>query len=211
MAAKRKVVIAHGWNDSPANLWISWLVGELEARGFEVITPALPNPLVPRLDLWLKTLREATGELDWNTTLVGYSLGTPTTLRLLNDYADEVKIAGLILVAGFGDGIFDKPGALFDPPLDFERVKSRAKTRVVVYSNDDRMVPTKRSQQLAINLGAREVIVMGGGHFMGKSKYPRSIDRLPAVLEAVLSAYPGGWRYWFNRVVYSVTKGIISR
>ncbi len=200
MAAKRKVIITHGWNDSPANLWISWLAGELEARGFEVITPAMPNPRVPKLDLWLKTLSDAAGELDGNTTLVGYSLGTPTTLRFINDYPLDVKVAGLVLVAGFGDGIMDKPGALFDPPLEFDRIIERTKTRVVIYSDNDPMVAPKRSQQLAIALRAREVIVMGGGHFMGKNRFPSSIDRLPAALEAVLSAYPRGWRYRLSSI-----------
>ncbi len=195
MAAKRKVIITHGWNDSPANLWISWLAGELEARGFEVIVPAMPRPRVPKLDVWLKTLSDAAGELDGNTTLVGYSLGTPTTLRFINDYVKDVKIAGLVLVAGFGDGIMDKPGPLFDPPLEFDRITRRAKTRVVIYSNNDPLIAPKYSQQLAVNLGARELIVMGGGHFMGKNHFPSSIDRLPAALEAVLSAYPRGWRY----------------
>jgi predicted alpha/beta hydrolase family esterase len=198
MATKRKVIIAHGWNDSPDNLWISWLAGELKSRGFEVVTPALPRPLVPKLDHWLETLREAVGVLDRNTTLVGYSLGTPTTLRLLNDYSNDVKIAGLVLVAGFGDGILARPGALFNPPLEFDRIMGRAKTRVVIYSDDDHMIPIKRSQHLAIKLGAREVIVMGHGHFMGRSKHSNSIDRLPAALEAVLSAYPRGLKYRFR-------------
>ena len=166
----------------------------------------MPNPLVPRLDLWVKTLREASGELDSNTTLVGYSLGTPTTLRLLNDYAKDVRIAGLVLVAGFGDGILDKPGALFDPPLEFDRIMGRAKTRVMIYSDNDRMIPTKRSQHLAIRLGAREVIVMGHGHFMGRIKHANTIDRLPAALEAVLSAYPRGLKYRFRSLWKSMVR-----
>ena len=170
------------------------MAGELEARGFEVTAPPLPSPRVPRLDKWVKALREAVGELDKNTTLVGYSLGTPTTLRLLADYPKDVKIAGLVLVAGFGDGIFEKPGALFDPPLDFDRIVARAKTRVAIYSDKDRLVSPKRSQQLAWRLGAREVIVVGGGHFMGRNRFPSSIDRLPAALEAVLSCYPQSWK-----------------
>ena len=190
MKLKRRVIIAHGWRDSPANAWIDWLRVELEARGFEVTVPELPNPNLPRLGKWLATLIDAVSELDSRTTLVAYSLGTPITLRLLDNYPKDVRIAGLVLVAGFGDGIRDRPGALFSPPLDFERIKGRAKLRTVIYSDNDPIVPTKRSQQMAILLAAREVMVIGGRHFLGSKRLPGSAATIPAALEAVLSAYP---------------------
>ena len=209
MKLKRRVIIAHGWRDSPANAWIDWLRVELEARGFEVTVPVLPNPTLPRLGKWLATLINAVGELDSQTTLVAYSLGTPITLRLLDNYPKDVKIAGLVLVAGFGDGIRDRPGALFSPPLDFDRIKGRAKLRVVIYSDNDPIVPTKRSQQMAVLLGAREVMVIGGRHFLGSKRLPGSAATIPAALEAVLSAYPPSlqeriakglrWVIWWRR------------
>ena len=170
----------------------------------------MPSPRVPRLDKWVQALREAVGELDKNTTLVGYSLGTPTTLRFLADYPKNVKIAGLVLVAGFGDGIFEKPGALFDPPLDFDRIAARAKTRVAIYSDKDRFVSPKISQQLAWRLGAREVIVVGGGHFMGRNLFPGSIDRLPAALEAVLGCYPPRWERWIGDMWRSAYRRLLT-
>lgn len=190
MKTKRRVIIAHGWRDSPANAWIVWLRTELEAQGFEVTVPKLPNPNLPRLDKWLATLNDAVGTLDKNTTLVGYSLGTATTLRLLDNYPQTTKIAGLVLVAGFGEGIRDKPRALFSPPLNFNRIQARARVRVMIYSDNDPIVPMKRSQQLAVLLGAREVMVMGGRHFLGSKRLPGSAATIPAVLGAVLSAYP---------------------
>lgn len=192
----------HGFRDSPDNLWISWLRGELEARGFEVITPLLPNSNMPRLDKWLTTLGEAVGELDAQTTLVAYSLGTPTTLRLLDNYPQDIKLAGLVLVAGFGDGIRERPGALFSPPLNFERLVARANMRVVIYSDNDPIVAPKRSKLLATRLAAREVIVLGAGHFLGGKRLPGSTATLPAALEAVLSAYPSSFwkrlRNWLS-------------
>lgn len=189
---RRRVILVHGWNDSPNNLWINWLAGELEARGFEVIAPVFPNPKVPRLERWLSALAETAGYLDRHTVIVGHSLGTATALRFLNDYETEVEIAGLILVAGFGNGLKDRPGALFTPPLDFGRLKARARTRVCIYSDNDRLVSPNWSKRLALDLGARELIVLGGGHFTGGKRLPGSIDRFPAVLEAVLGSYQLG-------------------
>lgn len=180
----------HGWNDDPTNVWIDWLASELESRGYVVETPTMPNPHVPRPAKWLVALAQATGELDENTTLVAHSLGSPTVLRLLDDYPKDVRIAGLVLVAGFGDGVLERPGAFFHPPLDFNRITSRARTRVCIYSDNDPVVSPRRTKRLAMWLGAREVVVLGAGHFTGSSHLRGTIDQLPAALEAVLSCYP---------------------
>jgi predicted alpha/beta hydrolase family esterase len=175
-------------------MWSTWLLAELEARGFEVTAPVLPNPRLPRLVRWLDVLTQAAAKLDKNTTIVAYSLGTPTALRFLNDYPGKVRIAGLVLVAGFGDGIRERPGTLFSPPLDFELIKSRAKNRVVIYSSNDYLINPKRSRRLAEAIEAKEVVVLDAGHFVGIKGLPGSIDRLPTVLAAVLNGYPPGFR-----------------
>ena len=190
MRRRRRVVIAHGWNDVPSNGWINWLATELQARGIEVVAPEFPHRHVPRLGRWIETLIEAAGKLDRNTVLVGYSLGSPTTLRLLNDYPGKVRIAGLVLVAGFGDGIRERPGALFRPALDFELIWKRARRRVCIYSDNDWLIAPERSKDLAQRIGAEEVVVLGAGHFVALKQLPRVTDRLPAALEAVLSCYP---------------------
>jgi len=172
------------------------LVGELEARGFEVTAPALPRPRLPRLVQWLEVLSGAAAKLDKNTTIVAYSLGTPTALRFLNDHPGDVKIAGLVLVAGFGDGILEKPGPLFNPPLDFDKIRSRVRNRVVIYSSNDYLISPKRSRRLAEAIDAREVVVVGGGHFVGIKGLPGSIEQLPPVLEAVLAGYRRGIKEW---------------
>jgi len=205
---KRRVVIAHGWNDPHHRGWIGWLTRELQARGYEVVAPAFPHPHVPRLERWVKTFAAAAGRLDRRTVLVGYSLGSPTVLRMLNDYPGKVKLAGLVFVAGFGDGIAGRPGALFKPPLDFDRIKSRARRRICIYSDNDRLIVPKRSEQLADWIGARRVVVLGAGHFVRPGLLPGVSDELPAALEAVLSCYPKSawermrdvWR-WVRRIV----------
>lgn len=197
---RRRVVIAHGWNDGGNNLWINWLVDELKRRRYEVVQPIFPHIHVPRPKDWVAELREQAGALDANTVLVGYSLGVPTMLRYLNDYPRDVKIAGLILVAGFGDGLGGRPAALFDPPLDFERIKRRAAHRVCVYSDNDYLVAPRRTQQLALNLEAQEVIVLGGGHLTGLPGIPGSVSRIPAVLEAVKDSYRRRSSYGLHHV-----------
>lgn len=202
MNPKRRVIIAHGWNDGDKNAWINWLAIELESRGYEVIKPVFPHVHLPRPSEWVEALKQEVGELDSQTVLVAYSLGVPTTLRFLSDYAKHVRLAGLVLVAGFGDGINMKPGTLFDPPLDFAKIKRRAGKRTVIYSDNDYLIAPRRSQQLAIELDAREIVIIGGGHLTGLPGLPGSRQQFPAVLGAVLDAYSkagwGGWRQLFH-------------
>lgn len=202
----------HGWGD-PDNAWIDWLARELKGRRFDVAVPKLPRPMLPDLPKWGEVLREAVGALDRNTVVVAHSMGVPAVLRLLNDYPGEVKIAGIVTVAGFGDGIFEKLGTPFAQELDFERISARAKTKVCIYSDNDPLVSPKRSERLAWWLGAREVVVVGGGHFFGSKLVPNAINKLPAALEAVLSCYPRGfWRraadgwQWLRRLAGLVPK-----
>lgn len=200
MKAKRRVIIVHGWNDTPNNAWMVWLSHELSKRGFEVVAPELPRPRVPSLQAWVNMLAEATGKLDDQTTIIAHSLGTPTALRLIDDYPDDVQLAGLVLVAGFGDGIRERPGVLFSPPLNFGHIAARVRTRVCIYSDNDRIVPPARSKRLAAAIGAREIMVLGGGHFLGQSRLPGSISQFPVALEAVLSCYPPRRLDWLRRL-----------
>ena len=204
--AQRRVIIAHGWNDGGNNQWINWLVSELERRRYQVVQPIFPHVHVPRPADWVQTLRTAAGELDDQTVLVGYSLGVPTVLRFLNDYPEPVQIAGLILVAGFGDGLGGRPAALFAPPLDYKLLQSRAAHRVCIYSDNDYLISPKLSQRLAADLKAREVIVIGGGHLIGLPVVPGSVDRLPSVLEAIQASYRLRIRYTWRRGIASVRR-----
>ncbi len=195
MSRKKRVILAHGWNDAPTNGWLGWLATQLQSRGIEVVAPAFPRPQMPRTKEWVETLRGAAGALTKDTVLVGYSLGAPTVLRFLNDYPDEVRVRGVVLVAGFGDDPSGILNGLFKPALDFEKLIDRAQVRVCIYSDNDYLVAPRRSQKLAISLAAREIIELGGGHFVARRGFPGATAELSVVLEAVLGCFvqPSPW------------------
>ncbi len=196
---KRRVIIAHGWNDGSTNQWLNWLARELTARGYEVVQPVFSTVHVPNPQKWLAELAAAAGELDQQTVIVGYSLGVPTVLRYLHDYQPSVRIAGLVLVAGFGDGVGGRPAALFAPPLDWERLQRRSRSRICIYADNDYLVAPRRSQELARNLAAREILVVGGGHLIGMPIWPGSLKQFPAVLTALEDCYKwSASRWWYD-------------
>lgn len=191
-----RVIIVHGWNNKPDHGWLGWLATELEARGYEVLAPAMPLTHTPSVAKWTATLARAAGSLDPRTVIVGYSLGTAVSLKFLNDYVPGVRIAGLVMVAGFGEGIGRQPAALFDPPLDYARLRLRARTRICIYSSNDRVVLPRYSHRLASRLKANERLIVDAGHFMAVPRMPGYRETLPVVLDAVLACIeePSPWK-----------------
>lgn len=94
---KYKFVILHGWKGNSKKGWFPWLKRELEARGHEVVIPDLPIPYIPnvsnQVDFILKQIK-----FDENTVLVGHSLGTVVSLRILEKLDKPIK--KLVLISG---------------------------------------------------------------------------------------------------------------
>jgi uncharacterized protein len=162
----------------------------LSADGVEVVAPALPNPRHPDIKQWLKVLKASAGQLDEQTVLVGHSLGCALILRFLSDYQPTTRIAGLVLVAG---AIYKaRPGQpkhhsdpLMNPPLDLGKIIATCRRRIVIYSDNDRVVKPEWSKRLAQTIQAEAIEDTGKGHFSG----PKGLDQLPSVLSAVTSCF----------------------
>lgn len=93
----------HGYKGKPETNWKPWLKGELEAEGFEVDVPAMPNTEHPIASEWTNKLAELIGEPSLDIYLIGHSLGCITILHYLETLRDGQKVGGVIFVAGFGE------------------------------------------------------------------------------------------------------------
>ena len=67
MVNKKRVFIIHGWDGHPNEGWFPWLKQGLEARGFEVFVPQLPEPEKPRIYNWIPKIQEVVGMPDEQT------------------------------------------------------------------------------------------------------------------------------------------------
>lgn len=99
MADAKRVFIIHGWGGYPDEGSFPWLKKELEARGFLVQNPAMPDPLEPKLGVWVLYLAQLIGEPDENTILFGHSIGTQTILRYLAELPGGKRVGGAVLLA----------------------------------------------------------------------------------------------------------------
>jgi uncharacterized protein len=181
----RRVVITHGWADDPTKGWIAWMVDQLKQLGIEAQAPQFPNPKKPDIKAWLQTFEAAIGQPDDQLVLVGHSLGCMLIIRYLSNLDPSVRIAGIVLVAGMADIPQWRHPALFDPPLDFDKVRAIAQQRICIYSDDDDKVLPERTQELARKLEAELIADHGKGHFAGF----HGCTELPSALAAVRECF----------------------
>lgn len=169
---EKRVYLIHGWGGYPEGGFRPWLKRELEAHGFEVEVPAMPDAGYPRLESWLLGLQEAINSPDQNTIIVGHSLGGNIALRYVEQVPEGTVIGKLILVAPAIDEIrelSDEEKIIFKPwremPFDFDKIKRSAKEIISYFSDNDRWIPLETGKIIQDRLGGKVIIVPDKGHF----------------------------------------------
>ena len=186
----KRIFLIHGWGGSPEEGWSPWLKSQLEQRGFEVHAPAMPDSAHPRMASWLETLRQTVGSPDDQCYFVGHSLGCITTLRYLEGLAENQKIGGAVLVAGFSDiniitdddEDISELQSFFRTDVDFETVRKHCDKFVAIHSNNDHYVALQYADMFREKLGAEVIVEEGKGHFTGGE----GINELPSAPDRVL-------------------------
>jgi len=151
-------VLLHGYQGSPDSNFKPWLKKELEARGYNVQAPALPNPDEPRVMEQVQYVLDNV-EFDENTVLLGHSLGAPVALKVVEALDHPIK--KLISAAGFIEPDFsdhERPFAkTFDWRFDFKRIKKNARSIVYLRAKNDTAVPGIQTDRMREKLGGRIV------------------------------------------------------
>lgn len=188
----KRVIIAHGWDGYPEEGWFPWLKRELEAQGFEVLVPQLPEPEAPRIYNWVPKLAETVGTADTQTYFVGHSMGCQTIARYLEGLPDGIQIGGAVFVAGFfkrltgleEDVVVQETDKHWlGTPLDLTKVRSHLPKSVAIFSDNDPYVPLDNQDDYRDQLGSEIIIEHSKGHFSGARD---GIFELPAVRDAIL-------------------------
>lgn len=187
----KRVFIIHGWDGYPEEGWFPWLKKELESNGFMVTVPAMPKPEAPEISTWIKTLKEVVGEVDEQTFFVGHSIGCQTIFRYFEEFENNTKVGGAILVAGWTrltpeatpDEVSVKVAKPWlESPIDWEKVKIHTRNFVAIFSNDDPMVPISEKEVFANKLGAKIIVEPNKGHFSGDD----GVNQLHIVLDELI-------------------------
>ncbi len=178
----KRVFIIHGYGGFPDKNWFPWLKSELEKKGISVAVPALPHSDTPQLCDWLPYLQLVVGTLNENTYFVGHSLGCIMILRYLESLDENVKVGGVVFVAGFISPIhFTELNNFFETPLKIEKIKKIVGKIVAISSDNDPHIPYVQAEEIRGKLGADLIKVENGGHLNEKAGY----KEFPLLLEEV--------------------------
>lgn len=182
----KRAVIVHCWDGRPDYCWYPWVKQQLEKIGYRVDVPAMPETEAPKLALWLPKLVETVGKPDQELLLIGHSSGCITIMRYLESLPAGVKVAGIVLVAGFTDNLgFEELTNFFQTPLDFSKIKSHlAQGAVMIHSDNDPYVDPRYGEELSQKLEGKLVLLPGMKHFSGPIDNEEACRQLPAVIEA---------------------------
>lgn len=180
----KKAIIIHGTEGHPKENWFPWLKKELEKAGYKVSVPQFPSPpVVPaKIAEWFEVLKDF--PIDKNTILIGHSLGSVFTLRILEKLKEPVPAAFLV-----GAPIGVKPILNYDRDVSFsgfdfgwDAIKKNAKRFVVFQSDDDPYVSLGNGKELSKHLGIKLYFIPNSGHFNERAGY----TKFPQLLQEIL-------------------------
>lgn len=186
MNTYKRAVILHGTDGNPESNWFPWLKEKLEAEGYAVWAPLLPENHTPSRQVYNDFLFGQGWDFTDNI-VVGHSSGAVEVLNLLMDArCPKVKMGVMLGVwsGGLPDG-FEDGGGQFDnlfPPegFDFEYIKSKAKSFALLHGDDDPYCPLEQAEYIAAQLDA-PITVVPKGHHLG-SNY----TKLPVLWEIIM-------------------------
>lgn len=183
----KRAIIIHGWASYPEHGWFPWLRQELEQRGYTVIVPSMPHPLVPTIKDWVETVAQTVGTPDGETLFIGHSMGCQTIIRYLS--TQQTPIKGAVFVAGFFElkklrNLLEEQGAKpwIETPINFDRVRQVLPISFAIFSDKDRYVSYERNSLLfKQHIGSHVILDIGKKHFSGN----QGITEVPSILQAV--------------------------
>lgn len=147
----------------------------------------MPETDLPKLSLWLPKLQEQAPNPDENLFLVGHSAGCITIMRYLEKLEGNQKVGGAVFVAPFTDDLgYKELKNFFEEPIDFKKIKSKAKHFVAIHSDNDPYVSLDYGDILKDKLEAELIVKHNMGHFSGEVDNEKSCTSLPDVAQAVL-------------------------
>lgn len=161
-------VLLHGKGGSTNRNFLPWLKDELEAQGFSVDSPELPNSKNPNDDEQAEYVKKHC-QLGKNTAVIGHSFGGIVALRLLES---GVKLGSVTLVgtpysSNFLDGKHRPTvAAAVNKGFKFNVIKKNCPDFTALYDLGDYVVPVSDGKAFAAGLNCPLVEVHAQeGHF----------------------------------------------
>lgn len=112
--------------------WLPTVGAELESRGVEVSTPALPAPYAPKYSAWRQVVDKLL--INEQTGLIGLSAGAGFLVRYLSESPD-LQVERVVLIAPWHDRDHKYGKDLFDYTIDPNLAKRAG--RITIFNSLD--------------------------------------------------------------------------
>lgn len=169
----KRVVIVHGWGGSSQSDFLLWAKEELEKKGYDVVTPNMPDTEYPKIETWVPHLAQTVGEVKKDDIFIGHSMGSQAVLRFLESLPEDKKVRRVIVIAGFGSyikGLTKEEQRVIQPwldaPLNLDKIRTKASSFTAIFSDNDPYVPLEANEKIfKEKLGAKIIVEHNKGHF----------------------------------------------
>ena len=180
----KNAIILHGTGDKASDFWFPYVKKELEARGYDVWLPDLPNAEKPNVKDWLSFILK-NSNIDNETVLIGHSAGAQIILSVLENIDIKIKLA--ILVSGYSKELpKDTLGPMNVTEFNWDLIRPHAEKFIFINSDNDPWgCDDKQGKIMFDNLGGRQ-IVLHEGH-MGSTKFNQPYKEFPLIIKLVTS------------------------
>lgn len=192
----KRAFIIHGWGGNPQEGWLPWLKDELEADGFKVSAPAMPETDRPTIEAWVSHLAKEVGTVDSNTFFVGHSIGCQAIMRFAERLPSDQVAGGAVFVAPFFTLTLadNEDPAVAEPWLtthiEDNKVQEHLPTLTCIFSDNDDCVPMENEKMFQERLQAYTLELHGKGHFSGSdgiTELPEALDEIRQMSDPSLS------------------------
>lgn len=180
----KNVVILHGTSETKESFWIPWLTKELEAKGYSVSIPALPDADYPNLTKWLSVALDETYTPE--TILIGHSAGCPLQLSVLENI--DVKIKQAILVAGYArqKGEEKEPEKILQDAYNWQKIAQNVEDIIFINSDNDPWGCNDiEGRYMLDQLGKGKLIIPKGEGHMGSDTFKQPYKEFPFLFKLI--------------------------
>lgn len=185
----KRVFIIHRWSGGPEDDWRPWLSYQLQAKGYDVFVPEMPDTHIPTIEKWVAKIAEIVGTPDIETHFIGHSIGCQAIMRYLQTLPVGTHVGRAVFVAGWfnlagldseGGDVADIARPWIETPINFEAIKNVCQNIDVFLSSNEPYGYTEYNKEVFENkLNANVTILPDRGHFTEDD----GVIELPEVLE----------------------------
>lgn len=177
----KNALILHGTSANPESNWFPWLKQKLEAAGYTVWVPELPDADYPDMQKYREFIFGSDFTFGPETVMIGHSSGAVAALSLLEVLPSELQISTAVMVGVYRP---EKQNYSSPEPISIDKLKGKSKRMVFIHSDNDPFCPLEDAQYFAYELDAALHILPGEDHFSYQlNKKHTTLPKLTEILD----------------------------